>query len=135
MDPSGATTVKIIKHKSLLDYYFDCGPSIHFIALSAILFLLLAVYIGSRKSSTPFFITLLAYSFLPIIIGIFGCADKFQTLLQNLGMIESPWQRVAGECLNPLLAGSFLSALFLFITPIIILISTRRSAPHSDQLP
>lgn len=115
--------------KTLLDFYLECGFSAHFLVLSVLVFVVLAIFTCARRPSIYIILSLLVYSFIPLTIGFWGCAANFQTLFWHLQLSEhSRWEIGAIECLHPLLVGSFLSALFLFLTPIIWLFSLKLRA-------
>lgn len=107
--------------KSFVDYYHECGGCAHFIVLSVILFIAVALHVVSKKKNSGSFIV--PCSILPLIIGICGTSfylQRFLTSMLSHSDDQARWQRNMTECLHPIVAGSFLSALFIILTPIIL---------------
>jgi len=115
--------IGIYPKKTIIDYYMECGNSAHFITLAAILFLWILYLCAQRNSvraGKVYYQLLLPCSILPIVIGVFGSAIG---LYEILDFAQSP-QAAYGdggsyhtaEVLIPLVAGSFLTGVFLFLT-------------------
>ena len=110
-----------IAPKSVVDYYRECGGSAHFIVLSVILFIAVALHVVSKKKENSVWL-IVPYAILPFIIGICGTSFYLQrfltSMLSRIGD-QAPWQQNLAECLYPIVAGSFLSALFIILIPVI----------------
>ena len=118
------TIAPMIRKHSIFDYYGECGPSANLILLSCILFLWI-VFIcclqRADKDRSRYVNLLLPSSLLPILIGIFGSSHA---LYQGLHFKYNQSQatdivRPPEELVIPLIAGSFLSGIFIFNTIIL----------------
>jgi hypothetical protein len=125
------TIAPMIRKHSIFDYYGECGPSANFILLSCILFLWI-VFIcclqRSDKDRSSFVNLLLPSSLLPILIGIFGSSHA---LYQGLHFMYHRSQGCDAvmhpeELVIPLIAGSFLSGIFIFFTVVLLFINNNR---------
>lgn len=145
-----ATAPRIVK-RSLIDHYLECGDVAPFLGLSAVLFLWLlficALWIGKKQSSF-YFQLLLPCALLPVMIGLFGSSLGFY---QVLDFTPSPGAcdgvSNPAEAVLPLIAGSFLSTCFIFLSLVILFIKgrtlakqqlitgTRLSGIHPDESP
>jgi hypothetical protein len=110
----------------LIDYYLECGFSGNFIALAGILFLWIAficILPSADNSRSPYWKLLLPCSLLPVTIGIFGSSIGLHTALEY--MQGPPLEGVTthpAELLLPLIAGSLLSSVFIFLSIAIIVL-------------
>jgi len=122
-----------IRNRTFLDYYYECGPSANFIALSCILFLWIAFICCLQRADrnrSNYVNLLLPSSLLPIVIGIFGSSHA---LYQGLNFM---YHRSQGsdavmhpeELVIALIAGSFLSGIFIFFTVVILFINSNRNS-------
>jgi hypothetical protein len=109
----------MIRKRTFLQYYMECGPSANFIAISCILFLWIAFVCCLQRADggrSRYVSLLVPSSLLPIAIGIFGSSHAlYQGLdfLHNHSKYSDAVLRPQ-ELVIPLIAGSFLSALFIF---------------------
>lgn len=123
--------IAIIQGKTWMDYYMESRPSAHFIAFAALVYLWLFFLCGLRIAQNRpavYFQLLLPCSLLPLVIGICGTSI---TLQSYLGFIPSPHSDLVwrlAEVLSPLIAGSFLTALFLLMTLMILFFQKRHAA-------
>ena len=114
----------MVNKRTFLDYYLECGFSANFIALAGILFLWIAfisILSSTDKARSPYSELLLPCSLLPITIGIFGSSFGLYTGLEFIQ--SAPLEGITGnpaELLLPLIAGSLLSAVFIFLSIVII---------------
>ncbi len=129
----------MIRNRTFLDYYNECGTSAHFIALACILFLWIAVICclqrGDRNRSS-YVDLLLPCSLLPIIIGICGSSYALYHGLvfmyhrnQSSDAVMHP-----EELVIPLIAGSVLSGVFIFSTVLILSINGIRNSRITQKV-
>ena len=110
--------------RTFINYYLECGFSAHFIALSGILFLWIAyicILSSVDQARSPYPRLLFPCSLLPITIGIFGSSLGLHAALEL--MQGSPREGLSSrpaELLLPLIAGSFLTAVFVFMSIVIM---------------
>jgi len=120
----------LVVRKSYIDYYAECGFSAHFLVLSGILFLWIAftcILTSADKARSLYPRLLIPCSLLPIIIGIFGSSYGLHGALESMRFHPYNGANSIGsisyhpeELLLPLIAGSFLSAVFIFLSIAII---------------
>ncbi len=115
---------QMVTKRTFLDYYLECGFSAHFIVLSGILFLWIAficIISSVDKVRSPYPSLLLPCSLLPIIIGMFGSSLGLHTALELMqGPPQEGLSSRPAELLLPLIAGSFLTAVFVFMSIVIM---------------
>ena len=107
------------------NHYLECGEVAHFLGVSAILFLWLfficALWI-SKKQASFYFQLLLPCALLPVMIGLFGSSLGWYGMLDFSPPFGSEVSYRSAGALLPLIAGSCLSACFLFLSLVILFI-------------
>lgn len=131
------TIARAIRSRTFWDYYMDCGPSANFIAISCILFLWIAFICCLQRADgghSRYVSLLVPSSLLPIVIGIFGSSHA---LYQGLDFIHN--HSLGDPVLHPeewvipLIAGSFFSAIFIFLTIMVKFINNSRNSNNTKK--
>jgi hypothetical protein len=130
--PAIAPAAARVVEKTFIDYYKDCGSSGHVLALSLILFL--GILFAASRHPRNFSRLLLPGSFFPLVAGIYGTTSHLTPLLYPAsGIAASYYEHTVMECMYPVIAGSFLSMLFLLLTLIVLFAtSNARGNPGAD---
>ncbi len=127
----------IVVRKTLLDYYLECGFSAHLLSVSALLFFgFLWAAVGNPRVFHRF---LMPATMLPLAIGIFGCASSYYAGLRSMRLISISISESAFEAFShweegvlPVMAGSFLTMLFIVISLVFQFIHRRLLAGLND---
>ena len=125
-----------VTKKSLIDYYLECGMSASFLAVAVLIFLwILWAAIGNPRVLHRL---LMPASLLPILIGVFGSASACYGGLRSLRFppnsgLACEWVIAWEEGMIPLVAGSFLSIVFVLMSLVFQFIHRRTLAGIDDR--
>ena len=121
--------------RTLLEYLFECGLSGKFLAVAVLTYFgILWAAVGNPR---VFHRLLIPTSTLPFVIGIFGTACFFHSALWSMrnppnSGIACGWFIPWEEGLVPLIAGSFMTMLFIVISLVFQFIHRRLLAGLND---